>query len=180
MSEPRTNTHGQSNGTHGFVARDLSQVQVARDLYWQDIVREMLTGLSMMHGQPPEMFDGRFAVLTNGGERIPIAEVFPMFACALNGSADERAFSVAVECTVFRIRTPSGEVFTLPLHEVRGLHGLTPELVKLLEQESLERLGNDDRPSAPFGLAAYTGSKDTPSGAASGSSIQTHRASPGS
>ncbi len=121
----------------------------------------MLTGLSMMQGQPAEMFDGRFAILTRGGERIPIADVFPMFACALTGSADERAFSIAVECTVFRVRTPSGEVFTLPLHEVRGLHGLSPELVKQLEQESLGRLGGEENTSTPFGLAAYT-SPSTP------------------
>ncbi|MGE3107644.1 MAG: hypothetical protein AB7G11_17030 [Phycisphaerales bacterium] len=137
-------------------AENLRNIQLSRDLYWENVVREMLTGLSMMQGQPAEMFDGRIAVLTRGGERIPIADVFPMFACALTNSAEERAFSVAVECTVFRIRTPSGEAFTLPLQEIRGLHALTPELVKRLEQESLERLGAPEASSTPFGFAAYT------------------------
>ncbi len=136
---------------------DLNQVTLARHLFWQNVVREMLTGLSMLQVSQPEVFDGRMGVLTNAGERIPIAEVFPMFACGVPGSAADRAASIAVECTVFRIRTPSGEMFTLPLHEIRGLHALTPELLKELEQSSIERMVEaDDEKKRPFGLAAFT------------------------
>jgi hypothetical protein len=151
---------------HSTPSADLHQVQLSRDLYWQNVIREMLTGLSMMQGQPAEMFDGRFAVLTKGGERIPIAEVSPMFACALTSTAEERSFSIAVECTVFRICTPSGEVFTLPLHEIRGLHALSPELVRQLEQESMERMSGESPSGAPFGLAAYTNPTPSPAPAA--------------
>lgn len=137
---------------------DLSRVQLARDLYWQNVVREMLTGLSMMQESTPDIFDGRLAVLTRAGERIPIAEVFPMFACGVNGSTEDKAASIAVECTVFRIRTPGGEVFTFPLHEIRALHTLSTELLKHLEQESLERLTETGAANTPFGLAAFTAS----------------------
>ncbi|MBC7773296.1 MAG: hypothetical protein H7210_12430 [Pyrinomonadaceae bacterium] len=137
---------------------DLVRIQLARDLYWQNVVREMLTGLSMMQESNPEIFDGRLAVLTRGGDRIPIAEVFPMFACGVNGSVEDKAASVAVECTVFRIRTPGGEVFTFPLHEIRALHTLSTELLKHLEQESLQRLTEDGTHNVPFGFAAFTSS----------------------
>jgi len=137
-------------------SRNLEGVQTARELYWQNVVREMLTGLSMLQNERKELFDGRIAVLTHGGERIPIAEVYPMFACGVNGTAADRAASLAVECTVFRIRTPSGEVFTFPLHEIRSMHSLTPELVKQLEQESLERMSGPDSETKPFGFAAFT------------------------
>jgi hypothetical protein len=134
---------------------NLDQVMLARQMFWHNVVREMLTGLSAMGQARPELFDGRMAILTQGGERIPIGEVFPMFACALIGTPAEREASVAVECTVFRVRTPGGEVFTLPLHEIRALHTLTPELVKQLEQESLNQLGDEESPPTPFGLAAF-------------------------
>jgi hypothetical protein len=140
-------------------APDPSDVLALRQLFWHNVVREMLTGLSVMSasGQHKEMFDGRIGVLTHAGERIGIGEVFPMFACGIPGSAAERAASIAVECTVFRIRTPGGEVFTLPLHEIRGMHSLTPELVKQLEQEAMARLAEADKEKpAPFGLAAFT------------------------
>jgi hypothetical protein len=117
----------------------------------------MLTGLSMIQAQHPELFDGRTAVLTNAGERIPIAEVFPLFACGLPNSEQSKAASIAVECTVFRVRTPSGEMFTLPVQEVRALHSLTPELIKELEQAALTQ-GPSENGSAPgpFGFAAYS------------------------
>lgn len=132
-----------------------------RELYWHNVVREMLNGLSVMCQQQPEVFDGRFAVLTHAGERIAIGRIFPLFACSIPGSSWEREASTAVQCTVFRIITPDGEVFTLPISEVRGLHSLTPELVeqlqKLAEAQQSGDTGEDgERPEArPFGLAAF-------------------------
>lgn len=135
----------------------LADVAHARTLFWQDVVRQMLTGLSMIQAQNPELFDGRTAVLTHAGERIPIAEVFPLFACGLPNSDQAKAASIAVECTVFRVRTPSGEVYTLPVHEVRALHSLTPELIKELEQAAMNMGAAENATSpGPFGFAAYT------------------------
>lgn len=140
------------------------QVLRTRDLYWQNVLREMLNGLSVMSLNQPELFDGRFAVLTHAGERIAVGSIFPLFACSIPGTPWELEASVAVQCTVFRIVTPEGEVYTLPVHEVRGLHSLTPQLVEQL-QNAAEReagqAGSDDGESGeesprPFGLAAFT------------------------
>jgi hypothetical protein len=136
-------------------APNLSLVTLQRQLFWENVVREMLTGLSMLRDSQPELFDGRIALLTRGGERIPIADVTPMFACGIPGSAAERAASIAVECTVFRVRTPGGEVFTLPLAEIRSLHTLTPELMQELEKEAGENAGEGGDNAKPFGLAAF-------------------------
>ncbi len=135
---------------------DLALVTLQRRLFWENVVREMLTGLSMLRESQPDLFDGRIALLTRGGERIPVADVTPMFACGIPGSAAERAASIAVECTVFRIQTPGGEVFTLPLAEIRGLHTLTSELMQELEKEAGEGAGEEGEGGGkPFGLAAF-------------------------
>lgn len=156
-------THAQSTESE-----KLERVALQRQLFWENVVREMLTGLSMMHGTQPELFDGRIAVLTRGGERVPVAQVTPMFACGIPGSASERAASIAVECTVFRIRTPGGEVFTFPLAEIRGIHTLTPELMRELEREAGKRSGEGgEAGDTPFGLAAFrsiTNASETSSG----------------
>jgi hypothetical protein len=135
---------------------DLRQVALSRELFWQNVVREMLTALSVMQATHPELFDGRTAVLTRDGSRIPIGEVWPLFACGIPGTSLERAVSVAVECTTFRIVTPEGEVFTLPLNEIRSIHSLSPDLVKRLEQDSMQRSDALGVPPGPFGFAAFT------------------------
>jgi hypothetical protein len=137
------------------VSPSLGRVSMMRRMFWENVVREILTGLSMVRDRQPELFDGRMAVLTHGGERIPIAEVTPMFACGIPGTPAEKAASIAVECTVFRIRTPSGEVFTFPLSEIRGLHALSSDLVRELEREAREQLGDTEENPKPFGLAAF-------------------------
>lgn len=136
---------------------DLAGVAAARELFWHNVVREMLTSLSVMQmqGHAQELFDGRISVLTHGGERIPVGSVIPMFACSIAGPGEDRHVSMAVECTVFRIQTPEGEVFTLPVHEIRGIASLTEELVKRLEQASLNRLRPDSPAPGPFGFAAF-------------------------
>jgi hypothetical protein len=131
-----------------------------RDLFWNNVVRDMLNGLAVLHDTQPELFDGRFGILTRQGERIPIAQVYPLFACSIPGTQVERDVSAAVQCTVFRVTTPEGEVFTLPVQEIRAIHTMTPELIGKLqamaeqEAEGDEESGGDD--AKPFGLAAFT------------------------
>ena len=173
-----------------------------RELFWQNVIREMLTSLSMLsmkmeaqagaqkmeasqviidtpegtitQGGPPEsddedeeipeeesLFDGRLAVITTLGNRIPIADVHPLFACGVTNNADDRSLATAVECTVFQIRTPPGEVYTLPLSEIRGFHSLSPELVERLQRQAEAQLnhmtgGPDEENQQPFGFAAFT------------------------
>ena len=182
-----------------------TQAAALRELFWQNVVREILTSLSMASAQrmamgnpdrdsyddiapdvepspggdadrngdaaneevseeghiaPPrggegqELFDGRMALLMKNGERIPIGDVFPVFACGINTEL-ERSLSVALECSVFQVRTPRGQVYTIPLHEVRAFHALTPELMRRLEQSS-RRNGNAIPEQIPFGFAAFT------------------------
>ncbi len=164
-----------------------AQAEAARRLFWQNFMRQVLTALSVesmrrrernsaMYYPPEEdlpqkptnvpavpeegsLFDGRLAVLTHAGERIAIGEVFPALACGLSDPG-QRALSMAVECSIFQIRTPTGEVFTLPLEQIRGFHALSPELMAQLEaaarsQEPGPAPGEPDE-RMPFGFAAYT------------------------
>lgn len=136
-----------------------------RELFWNNVMREVLTALSAISAQtesptadsphePESPLDGRMAVITSAGQRVPIADVYPLFACGIPGTADEKALSMAVECTVFQIVTPSGEVYTLPLHEIRGFHALSPELMKQLAEATR---GEENHGTAePFGFAAFT------------------------
>lgn len=140
-----------------------TEMLALRDAFWNNVVRDMLNGLAVLAQQQPELFDGRFAVLTHHGERIPIAAVTPIFACSIPGSRPERDASVAVQCTIFRIQTPGGEVFTLPIHEIRALHTMTPELLEQLQKASGDDEDDDGPPphtegrnTKPFGFAAYT------------------------
>lgn len=105
------------------------------------------------------LFDGRMAILTHGGERIPIGEVYPMLACGVNGDPADRVVSQAVECSIFQVLTPAGELYTVPVQEIRAFHALTPELMRKLEQagrdnRSRRRSGSDR--NMPFGFEAYT------------------------
>lgn len=127
-----------------------------RDLFWCNVVRDMLNGLSVLSQQQPELFDGRFGVLTREGERIGVRSVSPLFACSIPGSPEEKDASVAVQCTVFQITTPEGEVFTLPVHEIRGMHTMTQELLEKLQKLAEdEESGEEDSEQKPFGLAAF-------------------------
>jgi hypothetical protein len=160
----------QTNGDH-------TEVIAARRLFWHNVIREMLTSLSAVsirlpppgvelpEDMPAEhaerikaemaMFDGRLAVLTNAGERIPITRVFPMLACSIGSTTSEKALSMAVQCTVFQIIAPNGETFTLPLHEIRGFHALTDELMANMKQHAHQPEQDEDE-SGPFGFAAFT------------------------
>ncbi|MFI4882983.1 MAG: hypothetical protein ACIAQU_10405 [Phycisphaerales bacterium JB064] len=106
-----------------------------------------------------ELFDGRMAILTHGGERIPIGEVYPMLACGISGDGADKAVSQAVECSIFQVLTPAGELYTIPVHEIRAFHALTPQLMRQIEQAGRDnrsrRRGSEDR-EMPFGFEAYT------------------------
>ena len=145
---------------------NIKGVTDARDLFWQNVMREMLTSLSVLQaskdrkatdaaGNPlhPDMFDGRLAIFTALGQRIPIAAVYPLFACGIQTSDADKALSMAVECTVFQIHTPGGEVYTLPLHEIRSFHSLSEDLMEQLNDAATSQ-GSDQQ--EPFGFAAYT------------------------
>lgn len=161
--------------TVGWAAPGMAQ---AREMFWQNVTREMLTSLAMQRarmvayaeGQRKQFiaqgnpdpgpvkdlpgFDGRVAVVTRHGDRIPISDIMPLFACSIGGSSQKRALSEDVQCTVFQIRTPSGEVYTFPVHEIRGVHALSEEAMQSMQEEAE---GNGDADSkVPFGFAAFT------------------------
>lgn len=157
-----------------------SDVRTLRELFWQNVLREMLSGLIVasmkLHahaqhaatknaaGSPPaqalaaptheerSLLDGRVGLVTRRGERIPIASIMPVFAATAGKTPHQRAMSAAVEGTVFQVLTPAGEVYTLPLHEVRGFHALSEELMAQLSEDA----GGTHDHSAPFGFAAFT------------------------
>src|ERR1043165_7280220 len=132
-----------------------------RELFWNNVIREVLTALSAMsaassrpgkEGAGNPALDGRMAIITAAGQRVPIADVYPLFACGIPGNADEKALSIAVECTVFQVVTPAGAVSPIPLHEIRGFHALSPELMRQLAEsaQAEEPTGSAE----PFGFAA--------------------------
>lgn len=170
--------------SNGAMPMSTSHAAELREAFWHDMCREILTTLSAeglrrrekspgmelpgggqlvssvtMPDPEPELFDGRMAVLTHGGERIAIGEVYPMLACGISGDEADRAVSQAVECSIFQILTPAGELWTIPVHEIRAFHALTPELMKQIEQAGRQnrsrRRGSEDR-DMPFGFEAYT------------------------
>ena len=89
-------------------AGDPQAAAARRELFWNNVIREMLTALSVMRlardsqvydpdaeGHLRDTFDGRLAVITSLGARIPIAEVHPLFACSVNSSAEQREMLAA-------------------------------------------------------------------------------------
>ncbi len=175
---------GGRAATNGSMPTSASHAAELREAFWHDMCREILTTLSaeglrrreqspgmelpgggqlvssVTPAEPePELFDGRMAVLTHGGERIAIGEVYPMLACGISGDDADRAVSQAVECSIFQILTPAGELWTIPVHEIRAFHALTPELMRQIEeagrQNRSRRHGGGDR-DMPFGFEAYT------------------------
>ncbi len=225
-SQPRPRSRGATTihagpGTASPHAHSLGEIAVTRDLFWQNMVREMLTGLAVqadsrryqiiaelearrgqIHvggatittapeltpramsaegdapgpegddddsrgnelppGSHPDMpLDGRVSILTKAGERIPIADVRPLLACSVPGTELERALSIDVQCTIFQVVAPSGEVFTLPLHEIRAIHAISEDLMDRLKEASRRQDAaagppGDADDSKPFGFAAFT------------------------
>lgn len=146
----------------GAWQRSPRDVACERSVFWQNIVQQTLASLPFAAAQQPELLDGRVAVLTKGGERIPIRSVHPVFACSVRSdNARERSLSLAVQCTIFRIETPSGEAFTLPLEEIRAIHTISDDLMKQIQEQAEQTAGDladqaSGKSDRPFGFAAFT------------------------
>jgi len=152
------------------------RVLIRRDVFWNNVVRDILmamataaanssgrlkptvTGAQASSSPLDQMFDGRVGVMTTLGQRIPIADLYPVFSCSSTSPTADRSLAADVQCTIFRIKTPTGESYTLPISQIVGVHSLSDELVQELERQSQAQSGVDtehiDR--APFGFAAYT------------------------
>jgi hypothetical protein len=169
------------------------QTEAYRELFWQNVVREILTELATICAQrvpelpppptetvgknthdassksgadregngsdpafDPSMFDGRMGVITATGQRIAISNVSCLFGAGSIKPRD-RALALAVECSVFQIRTPDGHVFTLPLHHIRAFHSVSPELIERVQRSTTRRRARKSgEPPFPFGFAAFT------------------------
>jgi len=171
--------YGQSpSGPHSAqvpTPRTAAMVQARRDVFWQNVTREVLmamaaaaaansgrmsatpTGAASSPSPIGDMFDGRMGIITTLGQRIPIADVIPVFAVSRPGCAEDRLRSNDVQCTVFRISTPTGESYTLPIHHIAGIHSMTEALANQLEAAAREMESEDaDGNRLPFGFGAYT------------------------
>lgn len=125
-----------------------------RQVYWQNVMREMLATFAMLSRRDPGIGDGRVSVMTTQGERIPIAGIEPLFPCSVVDNERDRQLCMAVQFTVFNITTPVGEIVTLPLHEITSVRVLSNELLKQLEAVATESSPRHE--GEPFGFAAYT------------------------
>lgn len=150
----------------------IARTQIRRDVFWQNVCREILMALAAAASHASgrldegpaaaenspspvnELFDGRMGLITTLGQRIPIADVVPMFAYSMAGCADDRARSGDVQCTVFRITTPTGETYTLPISQIVGVHSLSASLIEQIEDS--EEGQEDEQGRIPFGFGAYT------------------------
>lgn len=159
---------------------NIEHTQATRELFWNNVIREILTSISTLtimndtdaerpdaepDSGPPaapretddarrNLLDGRLGLITAQGQRIPIAAVYPLFACGVPGTDALRALSLDVECSVFQVHTPHGEVYTLPLHEVRGFHAVQEEAME--QVKAAARAANPEEFEQPFGFAAFT------------------------
>lgn len=175
-SDPPPRGYGHIPQVSGSRANDsypIARAQIRRDAFWQNVCREILMALSTAAAHASgrlspgpsaansstspldEIFDGRMAVITTLGQRIPIADVFPVFAFSVSGCAEDRARSGDVQCTVFRITTPTGETYTLPIAQIVGVHTLSESLIDQLE-DAHNQGQEDDENKVPFGFSAYT------------------------
>ncbi len=175
----------QTPGATG-AQEDPRLVESRREVFWQNVLREILSALAVAAGSGgrlspsaagaayspgpiDELFDGRLAVITTLGQRIPIADIYPVFACSVPGSPRARTLSGDVQCTIYQIRTPQGEMFTLPLSQIRTVHSLSEELVRRLETATMAQDDENGDGTRPFGFAAFTSmAREEPGQAAPG------------
>ncbi|MEM9372669.1 MAG: hypothetical protein AAGA55_03415 [Planctomycetota bacterium] len=187
---------GQTPGgmAHGPnpLAHTASMVQSRRDVFWQNVTREVLMamaaeaaantgrisatpkGAANSPSPVADLFDGRMGIITTLGQRIPIADVIPVFAVSRPGCPEDRLRSNDVQCTVFRISTPGGESYTLPIHHIAGIHSMSDALANQLESAARAMEGRDDQGNRlPFGFAAYTSlaRSESEAAAASGGAV---------
>lgn len=154
QNEPMPPPYAALAGRPAPAVEPIQRLEHTRTVFWQNVVREMLVALPALAARHPQMMDGRIALLTRGGERIPVAGVEPLFPCSV-AAPETIQLCMAVQCTVFNILTPSGEVFTLPLEEIRSIHTLTDELIREIEQ-AVESISGEGDGGEPFGFAAFT------------------------
>jgi hypothetical protein len=146
-----------------------TETQAFREVFWQNVLREMLVSLIVAKSEPrassnppageeaQAMSDGRIGLVTNQGQRIPIARVFPVFAATVEQNPRLIQLSDVLQCTVFQIETPSGEVYTLPLHEIRGMHAISEQTMEQMAQKARKQRPRKNAEEAePFGFAAFT------------------------
>lgn len=149
------------------------RTQARRDVFWNNVVREILMALTSAAAAASgrldtgpaaanasaspvdDLFDGRMGVITTLGQRIPIADIMPVFACSMPGCDADRSRSSEVQCTVYRITTPTGESYTLPISQIIGVHSLSEALMEQLENDDIEDEDNSGS-RIPFGFKAYT------------------------
>tara|TARA_R110002073_G_scaffold118918_1_gene258758 strand:+ start:687315 stop:687944 length:630 start_codon:yes stop_codon:yes gene_type:complete len=149
------------------------RTQARRDVFWNNVVREILMALAAAAANSSgrlnpgaaaaiaspspvdDLFDGRMGVITTLGQRIPIADIIPVFSCSMSRCKTDRSLSSDVQCTVYRITTPTGESYTLPISQIIGVHSLSDALVDQLEGAAgMEEESESSR--IPFGFSAYT------------------------
>lgn len=157
-----------------------TQTKAYRELFWQNFIREVLVSLIAAQTQATQELreksktpdaansevtnDGRMGVITEQGQRIPIARIFPVFAQSIEPCESHPPHEVELaqilQCTIFQIETPSGEVYTLPLHEIRGFHALSEQLMAQIanraRRQRPQRRKNEPEQPEPFGFAAFT------------------------
>ncbi|MBL4590389.1 MAG: hypothetical protein JKY96_00365 [Phycisphaerales bacterium] len=168
--------HTPTGQQSGMAANPAARVLVRRDVFWNNVVRDILmamataatnstgrlsptvTGAQASPEPIDNMFDGRVGVITTLGQRIPIADIYPVFSCSSVVPGVDRSLATDVQCTIFRIKTPTGESYTLPISQISGVHSLSDELVQELERAAEEGSGvdQDHIEGAPFGFGAYT------------------------
>lgn len=194
--------YGQSpagpNSHQHAVPHTASMVQARRDVFWQNVTREVLMamaaaaaassgrvsptpkGAANSPSPVSNMFDGRMGIITTLGQRIPIADVIPVFAVSKPGCAEDRLRSNDVQCSVFRISTPTGESYTLPIHHIAGIHSMSDALANQLEAaaRAMEEKDSDGN-RLPFGFGAYTSLARSESEAAAASEAAPSGETPG-
>jgi hypothetical protein len=141
-----------------------SQIRALREVFWQNVLREILVSLATISQRrsnartdddhAADALDGRLGLILGSGKRLSITDVFPVFAAGVGKSSRDRALSAAVECTVFQVRSVEGEVFTIPLSQIRGFHTLDEALMARIQEAA--RSQGEDGQGEPFGFAAYT------------------------
>jgi len=161
--------HAPGNSDARRESFPIARTEIRRDVFWQNVCREILMGLAGAAAESSgrletgpaaaessvspasELFDGRMGVITTLGQRIPIADVVPVFSCSMDAQDGDRSLSNDVQCTIFRLKTPTGETYTLPLSQIAGVHTLSPSLVEKIEDQQ-----SSEKDKQPFGFAAYT------------------------
>ncbi|MBX3388397.1 MAG: hypothetical protein KF691_02955 [Phycisphaeraceae bacterium] len=138
---------------------DPRETKLLREMLWHNLVREMLSALCLETGhadasEKPKLLDGRLTLITFRGERIPIGAVRPLINFGVGRTREEKQLSMMLQGTVFQIITPDGDVFTLPIHEIRGLHALSESIMQQLQ--SVAEKAEQAESGAPFGFAAFT------------------------